>query len=122
MKLTIYNPSVSVSGAMGGTSTLLANFAVLFSACPEYDVNYIELENGATVDFIHKNAPNCKIIYLPENEKINIDDGTLIMILLHVKLIDVRFKLNDNVKLVLWSTHPEDGIKLLPLFNLFFRK
>lgn len=118
MKITIYNPSANA----GGTNNLLANLAVLLSKQKQFDVHYVEFADGATVDFVRNNAQNCNILFIGKNEKMLINDGILIMILLHVKLINNRIDLDDKVRMLLWATHPDDAIKILPLFNFFYHK
>ena len=107
---------------MGGSDILLANLAVLLSGKPEYDVDYIEFSNGHTIEYIKKNNSQCNIVNVHKDAKIRIKEGIVVLILLHAKLIGETITLGENVKLVFWSTHPEDGIKILPLFNIFYKK
>lgn len=118
MKITIYNPSTNA----GGTNNLLANLAVLLGRQKEYEVNYIEFIGGVTIDYVSENSSSINIRTIKKDESIHIEEGTLIMILLRAKFLGNKITLDKNVKLMLWSTHPEDGIKILPLFNLFFNK
>jgi len=118
VKITIYNPSIR----MGGTNNLLANLAISISRDTRFVVHYIEYTEGATVDYVRQNSPDCNIICIGEKESITVDGGVAIMILLHAKLLTTLIKLTDRTKMIFWSTHPEDGIKLLPLFNFFYKK
>lgn len=118
MKITIYNPSVRE----GGTNNLLANLAVLLSSHDCFDVHYIEYVNGATIGYVSQHAPECKIVTVSMHDKVTVDDGVLILILLHAKLLSKKIIVSNDVRLLFWSTHPDDGIKLIPTFNLFYKK
>lgn len=118
MKVSIYNPARQ----MGGSDILLANLAVLISGKPGFDVDYIEFSNGPTVEYVKKNNSQCNILHVENDGKIHIEEGIVILILLHAKLLGKTITLGKNVRLAFWSTHPEDGIKILPLFNLFYKK
>lgn len=104
----------------GGTNNLLANLAVLLSFEKDLDINYIEYPGGSTIDYVKKSADQLYIKHISPPEKVILDDGLLIMTLLDVKNIYSQMVLGDNVRLLLWSTHPDDAIKILPTFNFFY--
>lgn len=112
----IYNPSLKT----GGTNNLLASLAVLLANTSDYEVNYIDYNNSPVLAIL-KQKTN-ELNYIEYKPKIALNSGILITTLLDIKNIRNVFILSENIRLIFWSTHPEDGLKILPSFNIWIRK
>lgn len=114
-KIYIYNPSLKT----GGTNNLLGNLAILLSNNSKYTVCYIDYLDSPVASIIKKQTT--RVNYVLYKTKIQLDNGILIATLLDVKNLQKDFILSENVRLVFWSTHPDDGLKILPSFNIWLR-
>lgn len=111
----IYNPSLRT----GGTNNLLNNLIETILSTELYRVFIIDYIDGKSISKFKKN----KLVYHlnVDSKIIKIEEGVFISILLHVKLIQRgNFVFGNNVRGIFWSTHPEDGRKLIPISNIFF--
>ena len=114
--LYILNPTYKT----GGTNNLLYNFSVLISKNPKYKVHYLDYYDSPFFKFSEK--PNfLKTIIIDKKKKVEINDGLIITILLRIKNLNNFVKFTENTRFIFWSTHPDDGRKLLSSFNLWMR-
>lgn len=112
----IYNPSMKT----GGTNNLLGNLAHLLANGSLHNVHYIDYYNSPVRK--HLETKTSKINYINfDSNKIQINDGLLIATLLDVKLIGKNILLDSTIRMLFWSTHPDDGLKIIPSFNLWLR-
>jgi len=116
-KIYIYNPSTKT----GGTNNLLANLSILLSDNSRYEVNYIDYKDSPVKNIVLNRNVKINFIDLLENEKITIYEGVIISVLLSLKTIQNSLEIKENAKFLLWSTHPDDALKLLPSFNFWLR-
>lgn len=117
IKVYIYNPSLKT----GGTNNLLGNLAVLLSDNAEYSVYYTDYANSPVKNIVLSRNTNINFIEIKENEKIKVLEGIIILTLLDLKTIQQKIEIAENTRILLWSTHPDDALKLLPSFNLWLR-
>jgi len=117
LNIYIYNPSLKT----GGTNNLLANVASLLANDGNLNVYYIDYKNSPVAKIVLKSNP--RIIFIDYNDKdiISISSGILISTLLEIKIIPEKLRLSEKTRLILWSTHPDDGLKIIPTFNLWLR-
>ena len=118
LKIYIYNPSVKT----GGTSNLLANLTILLASNNKFDIYYLDYLNSPLIKIIREKKSAVRINFLDANKIITIDNNALLItILLKVKSLEMHLKINKNARLLFWSTHPDDGLKILPSFNFWLR-
>lgn len=123
-KFTTMNNMITIFGPtkkMGGTTILLVNLALLLTKQnDQVQVYYVDYPNGDARKTITNKTD--RIIFIDFFDKpIVIETGMFIAILLHVKILKEIVILRNGVKMLFWVTHPEDAMKLLPSFNLWYR-
>ena len=116
-KIYIYNPSTK----SGGTNNLMFNLAVLLNTKENYEVVYLDYENSPFMDIISGNNIQINHVIVRDEERLMINDGIFISILLAVKSFNNNVFLSDNTRMLFWSTHPDDGLKILSSFNIWLR-
>ncbi len=116
-KVYIFNPSVKT----GGTNNLLGNLAILLSDNPDYSVYYIDYLDSPVKNIVLSKNKKIYFVEIKENKRILVQEGIIISILLSLKTILKEIEINNNTRILLWSTHPDDALKLLPSFNLWLR-
>lgn len=116
-KVYIFNPSIKT----GGTNNLLGNLAILLSDNSNYSMNYIDYIDSPVKNIVLKRNIKIHFIEIKENGKIKVQGGIIISTLLDLKTIQQKIEISDNTRILLWSTHPDDALKLLPSFNLWLR-
>lgn len=117
IKVTIYNPS----SRTGGTNNLLTNLSIILAEVPHVELVLIDYKNGKSAEILYNRKANFEHLIYEDKKSILVQEGFFISILLHVKLIENEIKLGENIKLILWCTHPHDPIKILPSFNIFMK-
>jgi hypothetical protein len=115
--ISIYNPSIKT----GGTNNLMFNLAVLLNTQNHFKVFYLDYKESPLVEISKDNNYNLNHIEIKDENKVYVDEGILIATLLTVKLIGKRIILSDQAKMIFWSTHPDDGLKILSSFNIWLR-
>jgi hypothetical protein len=113
----IYNPSEKT----GGTNNLMFNLALLLNTIGKYNVIYIDYKNSPLVSIIEYTNIKLSHLEIKEDEVITIPKGIVIGTLLDVKLIGKNILLSDETRMLFWSTHPDDGLKILSSFNIWLR-
>ncbi len=117
-KIYIFNPAVK----QGGTTNLLTNLALVAGKTSGVELYLIDYEFGEAVTELSKHSISFTHIRYAEKNKIDIDGGFFIAILLHTKLIiEGTIVCSERTRILLWSTHPQDGLKIIPSFNLFLK-
>lgn len=112
--VVIYNPSE----ALGGTNLLLSNFAVILVETGKFKVSVVDYEEGECFAYLDSLETSYEKIIKPEGA-LNVSEGYFVCIFLHIKLLaEEEIYLEEEVSPVFWSTHPLDGIKILPYSNL----
>lgn len=116
MNIYIYNPSLRT----GGTDNLMANTALILSKNKSFNIKFIDYANSPIKNYIISQSPNIEFINYKKGLVTPVEDGILIMTLLSMKNIEENLDIDENVKLLLWSTHPDDGLKFLSSFNIWY--
>lgn len=113
----IYNPSIKT----GGTNNLLANLAILLANDGVFNIHYIDYEDSPARKIVQDNSKTVRYLTVSEERKPVISDGILVATILSLKTLKATLDINESTRILLWSTHPDDGLKILPSFNLWFR-
>jgi hypothetical protein len=116
--VTIYNPSSHA----GGSNLLLARFACYLASQPSIALELIDFPDGLTYRMLSKQGLQFEFRPYALGRSYPITaDSTLVAILLHTKLLGTTLLPEPSTRLLFWSTHPYDGYKILPTFNLLYR-
>ena len=106
--------------ADGGTSLLMARLAqylVMSGAA----VRVVDFANGA----IARHLRGCGLKFehtLPATYEVFTDEEIVVTILLHAKHLTSHFRPAPGTRFLFWSTQPNDGMALVPTFNLLLRR
>ena len=117
-KVSVFNPSIQ----LGGTNNLLVNLSILISTHKDIELTCIDYENGPANEFLREKGVQCTYKEILKETKADVKGELVITTLLSAKLIKNNMLANRLTRFIFWSTHIDDGIKILPTFNLFYRK
>ncbi len=115
--LVFYGPS----GREGGTTLLLARVAAEFSR-RGFPVRIVDFADGRLA--AHLSQRGLPFVHtLPDEAGNRFEaDELVVLILLHAKLLLRGLRPHPQTRFFFWSTHPQDGFKLLPGANLVRRE
>lgn len=106
--------------ADGGTSLLMARLAQYLVESGEV-IRVVDFANGAVVRHLRARGLDFEHTLPDPAGQVFAGDETVVTILLHAKFLTSHFRPAPSTRFLFWSTHPHDGMVLLPAFNVMLR-